>query len=67
MLRTECLFHLASTLVSLPESEGSLPRTLASSWTGLAPVSYRELVARLRHFDLLVSITSELLDARGLR
>ena len=67
MLRTAHLVHLASTQASLPKPEVSLPRTLASPWTGLAPASYRELVARLRHFYLLVLMTSELLDARGFR
>ena len=58
------LLHLASTQASLPKPEVSLPRTLASPWTGLTPASYRELVAQLRHFNLLGVMTSELLDAR---
>ena len=64
MLRTVHLIHPASPRVSRPKPEVTLPRTLASPWTGLAPASYRELVARLRHFYLLVLMTSELLDAR---
>ena len=63
MLRTAHLIHPASTQASLPKPEVSLPRALASPWTGLAPASYRELVAQLRHFYLLVAMTSELLDA----
>ena len=46
MLRTAHLFYLASTLTSLSDPEVSLPRTLASPWTGLTSASYRELVAR---------------------
>ena len=67
MLRTAHLLHLASTQASLPKPEVLLPRTLASPWTGLTPASYRELVAQLRHFNLLGVMTSELLDARGSR
>ena len=62
MLRTAHLIHPASTRASLPKPEVSLPRTLASPWTGLTPASYRELVAQLRHFYLLVLMTPELLD-----
>ncbi|SHF04026.1 hypothetical protein SAMN02745225_02318 [Ferrithrix thermotolerans DSM 19514] len=35
MLRTAHLVHPASTLTSLSNPEASLPRTLASPWTGL--------------------------------
>ena len=54
MLRTAHLVHPASTLTSLSDPEVSLPRTLASPWTGLSPASYRELVARSMSSDLLV-------------
>ena len=51
----------------MAKPEVSLPRALASPWTGLAPTSHRELVAQLRHFNLLAVMTPELLDARGSR
>ncbi len=54
MLGTAHLVHPASTLTSLSNPEASLPRTLASPWTGLSPASYRELVARSMSSDLLV-------------
>jgi hypothetical protein len=37
---------------------------LASPRTGLAPASYRDLVARLRHVDSFVLMAPELLDAQ---
>ena len=40
-----------------------LPRTLASPRTGLSPAGCPQLVARLRHVDLLVFMAPELLDA----
>ena len=43
MLRTGQLFHLASTPAFQPDPEASLPRTLASPRTGLAPAGHREL------------------------
>ena len=43
MLRTGQLFHLASTPAFQPNPEASLPRTLASPRTGLAPAGYRGL------------------------
>ena len=58
MLRTAHLIHPASTLTSLSNPEASLPRTLASPWTGLAPVSYRELVARsMSYLTSLFAVT----------
>ena len=47
MLRTGQLLHPASTPASQPTPEASLPGTLASPRTGLAPAGYRELVVRL--------------------
>ena len=43
MLRTGQLLHPASTPASQPKPGASLPRTLASPRTGLAPAGYREL------------------------
>ena len=43
----------ASTTASLPPPGAVLPGTLASPRTGLTPAGCRELVARLRHHDLL--------------
>jgi len=43
MLRTGHLIHPASTPASQPEPEASLPGTLASPRTGLAPAGHREL------------------------
>ena len=67
MRRSAHRIHLTSNQASLPKPKVLLPRTLASPWTGLTPASYRELVARLRHFSLLGVMTPELLDARGSR
>ena len=49
MLRTGHLLGPASTQASRPTPEASLPGTLASPRTGLAPAGCRELVARPRH------------------
>ena len=54
----------ASTAGSLPTPGAVLPGTLASPRAGLTPAGCHELVARLRHVDLLVALASELLDAR---
>ena len=43
MLRTGQLLHPASTPASQPKPGASLPRTLASPRTGLAPAGHREL------------------------
>ena len=62
MLRTGQLLHPASTPAFRPTPGASLPGTLASPRTGLAPAGCRELVARL----LMRSPSSwrpELLDA----
>ena len=53
MLRTGQLLHPASTPASQPTPGASLPGTLASPRTGLSPAGCRELVARLRHDNLL--------------
>ena len=65
MLRTMTSIHPASTLVFRPTPEASLPRALAPPRTGLAPASYRDLVARLRHVDSFVFMAPELLDAHS--
>jgi hypothetical protein len=49
MLRTAKLLHSASDPAFRPNPGVSLPGTLASPRTGLAPAGRRELVARLRH------------------
>ena len=49
MLRTAKLLHSASDPAFRPNPGASLPGTLASPRTGLAPAGRRELVARLRH------------------
>jgi len=46
-----------------PDAGNQLPGTLASPRTGLAPAGCPQLVARLRHRDLLVVVAPELLDA----
>jgi len=46
-----------------PDAGSQLPGTLASPRAGLAPAGCPQLVARLRHVDLLVVITPKLLDA----
>ena len=46
-----------------PDAGSQLPGTLASPRTGLAPAGCPQLVARLRHVDLLVVMAPELLDA----
>jgi len=63
MLRTAHLLCPASTPASRPTSGASLPRTLASPRTGLAPAGCRELVARLRHEVVSFLTAPELLDA----
>src|ERR1700677_4636890 len=49
MLRTAKLLHPASDPAFRPTPGASLPGTLASPRTGLAPAGRRELLARLRH------------------
>src|SRR5271156_6242097 len=49
MLRTAKLLHPASEPAFRPTPGASLPGTLASPRTGLAPAGRRELLARLRH------------------
>jgi len=66
MLRTATLLHPASTSAFRPTPGASLPGTLASPRTGLAPAGHRELVARLCHDCSFAFTASELLDARGL-
>ena len=46
-----------------PDVGSQLPGTLASPRTGLTPAGCPELVARLRHNNLLVVMASKLLDA----
>ena len=65
MLRTANLLHPASTPASRPTPGASLPRTLASPRTGLAPAGHRELVARLCHDCSFALTAPELLDAQG--
>ena len=66
MLRTAHLLRPASTPTSRPTSGASLPGTLASPRTGLAPAGYRELVARspMSLGYSLLPPASELLDAQ---
>ena len=64
MLRTGQLLHPASTPASRPTPGVSLPGTLASPRTGLAPAGSRELVARLRHEVVSFLTAPELLDAQ---
>jgi hypothetical protein len=66
MLRTAHLLCPASTPTSRPTSGASLPGTLASPRTGLAPAGCRELVARLRHGVVSFLTAPELLDAHRL-
>src|SRR5664280_2020428 len=65
MLRTGHLLHPASNPASRPRTGASLPGTLASPRTGLAPAGCPQLVAWLRHHNsnLLVVMASKLLDA----
>ena len=63
MLRTATLIHPASTLAFRPTPGAALPRALAPPRTGLAPASYRDLVAQLRHVDSFILMAPELLDA----
>src|ERR1035437_5891301 len=66
MLRTATLLHPASTPASRPTPGASLPGTLVSPRTGLAPAGHRELVARLCHDCSFALTAPELLDARTL-
>ena len=65
MLRTGHLLHPASNPASRPRTGASLPGTLASPRTGLAPAGCPQLIAWLRHHNmyLLVVMASKLLDA----
>src|SRR5664280_3701534 len=65
MLRTGHLLHPASNPASRPRTGASLPGTLASPRTGLAPAGCPQLVAWLRHhnMNLLVVMAPKLLDA----
>src|SRR5664280_1502334 len=65
MLRTGHLLRPASNPASRPRTGASLPGTLASPRTGLAPAGCPQLVAWLRHHNsnLLVVMASKLLDA----
>src|SRR5271155_302943 len=67
MLRTAKLLHPASDPAFRPTPGASLPGTLASPRTGLAPAGRRELLARLRHGCSFALIAPELLDARDFR
>jgi hypothetical protein len=67
MLRTGHLLRPAPHPASRPRTGASLPGTLASPRTGLAPVGCPQLVARLRHHNLLVVMAPKLLDARAER
>ena len=53
----------ASHPASRPRTGASLPGTLASPRTGLAPAGCPQLVAQLRHDNLLVVMAPKLLDA----
>src|ERR1035437_306955 len=64
MLRTVTLLHPASTQTSRSTPGASLPGTLVSPRTGLAPAGPRELVARLCHDCPFALTAPELLDAR---
>ena len=65
MLRTGHLLRPASNPASRPRTGASLPGTLASPRTGLAPAGCPQLLAWLRHhnMNLLVVMASKLLDA----
>src|SRR5664280_2844216 len=65
MLRTGHLLRPASNPASRPRTGASLPGTLASPRTGLAPAGCPQLVAWLRHHNmiLLVVMAPKLLDA----
>src|ERR1019366_3201356 len=65
MLRTGHLLRPASNPASRPRTGASLPGTLASPRTGLAPAGCPQLVAWLRHhnMNLLVVMAPKLLDA----
>src|ERR1022692_3523573 len=63
MLRTGQLLRPASHPASRPRTGASLPGTLASPRTGLSPAGSPQLVAWLRHDNLLVVMAPKLLDA----
>ena len=63
MLRTGHLLRPASHPASQPRTGASLPGTLASPQAGLTPAGYPQLVAQLRHNNLLVVMAPKLLDA----
>ena len=63
MLRTGHSLRPASHPASRPRTGASLPGTLASPQTGLTPAGYPQLVAQLRHNNLLVVMAPKLLDA----
>ena len=65
MLRTGQLLGPASNPASRPRTGASLPGTLASPRTGLAPAGCPQLVDWLRHHNtnLLVVMAPNLLDA----
>src|SRR5208283_3005996 len=69
MLRTGHLLHPASNPASRPRTGASLPGTLASPRTGLAPAGCPQLVDWLRHhnINLLVVMAPNLLDAPSVR
>ena len=66
MLRTAKLLHPASDPAFRPTPGVSLPGTLASPRTGLAPAGHRELVVRLRHGCSFALTTPKLLDAQDI-
>src|SRR3954451_12951876 len=63
MLRTGQLLGPAPNPASRPRTGPPLPGTLASPRAGLAPAGCPQLVARLRHNNLLVVMAPKLLDA----
>ena len=67
MLRTANLLHPASDPAFRPTPGVSLPGTLASPRTGLAPAGRRQLVVRLRHDCSFALMAPDLLDAQDFR
>ena len=63
MLRTGQLLDPAPHPASRPRTGAPLPGTLASPRAGLAPAGCPQLVAWLRHNNLLVVMAPKLLDA----
>src|SRR5437660_9725546 len=63
MLPTGQLLGPAPNPASQPRTGAPLPGTLASPRAGLAPAGCPQLVARLRHNNLLVVMAPKLLDA----